>query len=84
MNLGNYIYIKLTGLEPFPVLRLRTVNAGEWASLSIVNRTTVLWFFVMVAPLILSGSTFLPRFVYIAPRPGGVKEPRGYVPGPLI
>ena len=39
----------------FPVLRLRTVVRGEWASGSIVNRTTALWSIWGVASLIVAG-----------------------------
>ena len=64
MNLGNYIYIKLTGLEPFPVLRLRTVNAGERASRSIVNSTTAARPLGVVESLILAEIGPEPVFVY--------------------
>ena len=39
----------------FLVLRLRTVVRGEWASRSIVNRTTALWSIGVVSSLILAG-----------------------------
>ena len=47
----------------FPVLRQRTVVRGEWASRSIVNRTTALWSIWMVASLILAGPGFVPVYV---------------------
>ena len=37
------------------VPRVRTVVRGEWASRSIVNRTTALWSIWMVSSLILAG-----------------------------
>ena len=39
----------------FLVLRLRTVDRGERASRSIVNRTTALWSIWIVASMILAG-----------------------------
>ena len=38
----------------FLVLRLRTVVRGEWASRSIVNRTTALWSIWMASSLIVA------------------------------
>ena len=52
------IYSTTHGSGAFPVLRLRTVARGEWASRSIVNRTTGLWSIWVVASLILAGSGF--------------------------
>ena len=40
------------------VPRVRTVVRGEWASRSIVNRTTALWSIWMVSSLILADSGF--------------------------
>jgi len=48
--------------EAFPVLRLRTVVRGEWASRSILNRTTGLWSIWVVASLILADPGSSPVF----------------------
>jgi len=58
------VYFIKHGTGAFPALRLRTVNAGERASRSIVNRTTASWSIRIVTSLILSGSTYLLGFVY--------------------
>ena len=50
------IYFITHGCGAFPGLRLRTVARGDWASRSIVNRTTVSWSIGMVASLILAES----------------------------
>ena len=54
-----------------PVLRLRTVARGEWASRSIVNRTTGLWSIWMMASLILAGLVS----ELVLHKPGGAKSP---------
>ena len=48
---------------PLRLLVARTVVRGEWASRSIVNRTTALWSTWMVSSLILAGPGILPIFV---------------------
>ena len=48
------IYFITHGSGAFPVPRVHTVDRGERASRSIVNRITALWSIWMVAPLILA------------------------------
>ena len=50
-----HIYFITHGSGANSVPRVRTVVRGEWASRSIVNRTTALWFIWMVSSLILAG-----------------------------
>ena len=49
------IYFTTHRSGAFLVPRVRTVDRGEWASRSIVNRTTALWSIWVVASLILAG-----------------------------
>ena len=58
------IYFITHGSGAFSVLRLRTVNPGERASRSIVNRTTAARFLGVVASLLLAGSGSVAVFVY--------------------
>ena len=48
----------------FLEVRLRTVVRGDWASRSIVNRTTAARFLGVVASLVLAGLGLRPGFVY--------------------
>ena len=48
----------------FLEVRLRTVVRGDWASRSIVNRTTAARSLGVVESLILAGSSSGPVFVY--------------------
>ena len=48
----------------FLEVRLRTVLRGEWASRSIVNRTTAARFLGVVESRILAGPGRVPVFVY--------------------
>ena len=57
-------YFIAHGSGAFPVLRPRTVNAGERASRSIVNRTTAARSLGIVESLILAGPGSKPVFVY--------------------
>ena len=58
------IYFITHGYGAFHVLRLRTVVRGEWASRSIVNRTTAAPCLGVVESLILAGLGLVPVFVY--------------------
>ena len=66
------IYFITHGSGAFPVLRPRTVNAGERASRSIVNRTTAARSLGVMESLVLVGPGSGPVFVYIYKR--GVAE----------
>ena len=55
-----YFIKHLSGANSVP--RVRTVVRGEWASRSIVNRTTALWSIWMVASLILAGLYLMAIF----------------------
>jgi len=57
------------------VPRVRTVVRGEWASRSIVNRTTALWSIWVVTSLILAGLGIL--VVFRKTRGTKVAESRG-------
>ena len=56
------IYFITHGSGANSVPRVRTVVRGEWASRSIVNRTTALWSIWIVASLILAGLAYFAIF----------------------
>jgi len=58
------IYFTNHGPGAFLEVRLRTVVRGEWASRSIVNRTTATRSLGVVESLILTGPDSGPIFVY--------------------
>ena len=57
------IYFIIHGSGAFPALRLRTVVRGDWASRSIVNRTTAARSLGVVVSLILAGPGLVPVLV---------------------
>ena len=58
------IYFTNHGPGAFLEVRLRTIVRGEWASRSIVNRTTAARSLGVVGPLILAGPGSGTVFVY--------------------
>ena len=69
------IYFITHGSGAFPVLRLRTVVRGDWASRSIVNRTTAARSLGVVVSLILAGPGLVPELKRLWGR--GVRRLRG-------
>ena len=65
------IYFTNHGPGAFLEVRPRTVVRGEWASRSIVNRTTAARALGIVESLILAGPGLVPVFVY---KRGGAKS----------